>query len=86
MSDQATRNIQQFNRSKRRAQVTIPEPVQDIASLQTTVMALKELVEVLAGQRGSPTDAAVTWQDLLDLQWIRNAEIPNDIGTNKIQL
>jgi hypothetical protein len=82
VSDQATRNIQQFRRSKRREQVTIPEPYEDVASIYRTVLQLKELVEVLAGQRGNRVDVAVTWQDLLDLQLVRDAEIPKDIGNS----
>jgi hypothetical protein len=48
----------------RRTQVTIPEPYQDVRSLQTSVMALKELVEELAGQRGTHEDKAVTFREL----------------------
>lgn len=48
--------------SSRRQQVTIPEPYEDVKSLRASVMALKELVEELAGQRGN--DPAVTSSDL----------------------
>lgn len=50
--------------SKRRTQPTIPEPYQTLASLQTSVAAMKELVEILAGQRGDHDDQAVTWGEL----------------------
>ncbi len=67
------------------AQVTIPEPTTDPASLRATAMATKELVETLAGQRGRPVDVAVTWQDLLDLQLIREQDIPYDLGSYTFQ-
>ena len=66
----------------RQVQVTIPEPLDDVKSLRATAMATKELVEMLAGQRGQAYDVAVTWQDLLDLQLIRKEDIPYDIGTH----
>jgi len=69
----------------RKEQVTIPQPVESIESLFRTVLAMKELVETLAGQRGKPIDIAVTWQDLLDLEWIKNEDVPYDIGTHPIQ-
>jgi hypothetical protein len=69
----------------RQPQVTIPEPIPEVNSLRSTAMATKELVEMLAGQRGQALDAAVTWQDLLDLQLIRYEDIPYDIGTHPIQ-
>jgi hypothetical protein len=69
----------------RHTQVTIPEPYEDLASLRASVLALKELVEVLSGQRGQAYDVAITWQDLLDLQMIRKEDIPYDIGTHPIQ-
>ena len=68
-------------RRGRREQVTIPEPTLDQASHRAAIMAMKELIEVLAGQRGQAMDAAVTWQDLLDLQMVRYEEIPLDIGS-----
>jgi hypothetical protein len=67
------------------SQVTIPEPYEDVKSLRATAMATKELVEVLAGQRGQAYDVAVTWQDLLDLGWIRMEEIPYDLGSHPFQ-
>ena len=85
MSDQATRNLQELRRSKRKPQVTIPEPYEDVQSLYRTVHAMKELVEMLAGQRGFASEVAVTWQDLLNLQLVRMADIPKEIGSNQIQ-
>jgi hypothetical protein len=76
---------QELRRPRRRDQVTIPEPHTDIASLRASVMAIKELVEMLAGQRGRPNTAAVTWEDLLNLQLITNADIPKEIGSNTVQ-
>lgn len=62
--------------SKRRPQATIPEPYEDVKSLRTTAMATKELAETLAGQRGAPTEAAVTWGDLVDLKLIKAGQVP----------
>ena len=83
MSDPDVRAHQELRRPKRRRQEAIPEPYQDVASLRASVMAIKELVEMLAGQRGRAADAAVTWQDLLNLQLVRQADIPTDIGTTR---
>ena len=78
------RAVEAATKSKRRDQVTVPDPVATIPSLLVTVLALKELVEELAGQRGSPTQAAVTYQALIDLQMLNQADVPRDLGTNKI--
>jgi hypothetical protein len=51
--------------SKKIVQATIPEPYEDVRSLRTSVLALKELVEVLVGQRGINRDnEAVTFGEL----------------------
>jgi hypothetical protein len=76
LSDQA--------RKGRRTQVAIPEPYEDVKSLYRTALTTKELVETLAGQRGQAWDVAVTWRDLMDLQLIREQDIPFDIGSHKI--
>lgn len=70
---------------KRSQQATIPEPVEDVRSLRATAVATKELVETLAGQRGNPMDAAVTWRDLVDLGLVIPAEIPEGIGSSGFQ-
>lgn len=69
--------------SRRRPQATIPEPYEDVKSLRTTAMATKELAETLAGTRGLPTDAAVTWDDLVSLGLIKAEQVPKDLGTNR---
>jgi len=66
--------------SKRRDQPTIPEPTEDVRSLRTTVAALKELVEVMAGQRGAPVDAVPTWGDLINLGLVTKSRIPEGVG------
>jgi hypothetical protein len=66
-------------------QATIPEPYEDVASLRTVALATKELVEVLAGQRGAASDAAVTWGDLIKLQLINPGQVPPDIGSHRSQ-
>lgn len=50
--------------SKRRTMATIPEPYEDIKSVYRSVLAMKELVEMLAGQRGQQEDWAVTFSDM----------------------
>lgn len=77
MSDHA-----QLRPARRRDQVTIPEPYEDVASLRATAMANKELTEMLAGQRGQPLDAAVTWGDLLRMGLIKQEQVPTDIGSH----
>lgn len=54
----------------------VPEPVQTLESLRQTSAALKEGVEVLSGQRGTKLNAAVTWQDLIDLGLILASQVP----------
>jgi len=54
----------------------IPDPQADPESLRQTVLSLKEGVEVLSGQRGGPLNAAVTWQDLVDLGLVTPARVP----------
>lgn len=71
-------------RKGKQTQVTIPQPNEDVPSLYRTVLATKELVETLAGQRGQAYDVAVTWQDLLNIGWIRKEEIPYDIGSHPL--
>lgn len=71
--------------SKRRTQVTIPEPYTNVESLRASVMALKELVESLAGQRGDRDDVAVTWSDLVAVGVIKPEQVPKDIGSNRHQ-
>jgi hypothetical protein len=83
--DFATIAHQELRRPQRKIQGTIPEPQEDVASLRAAVMGLKEIVEVLAGQRGQATEAAVTWNDLLLLDLINKADIPKEIGSNPIR-
>ena len=71
--------------ARRFKQVTIPEPYNDVDSLRASVMAIKELVEMLAGQRGDPVNVAVTWDDLLRLNWITMGKVPRDIGSDRTQ-
>lgn len=68
---------------RKRPQQTIPQPFVDNNSLHQTAMATKEVVEVMAGQRGSALDAAVTWGDLVDLGLISEDQIPRDVGQSR---
>jgi hypothetical protein len=72
-------------KTRRKPQVTVPNPAPDLPSLQVTVLALKELAEVLAGQRGDPRDVAVTWGDLLDLGIVKPPDVPQDVGSEGMQ-
>ena len=56
--------------------VTIPDPTESPASLRTSVLALKELAEVLGGQRGTSGMRAVTWNDLIRLGLATDTEQP----------
>lgn len=54
--------------------ISIPEPTADPQSLRNTALATKEVVEVIAGQRGpSPFP---TWEDLVRLNLISQADVP----------
>jgi hypothetical protein len=65
---------------KMRRQVSIPDPIATVESLHATVVALKELVETLAGQRNSQLDTAVTYEDLLHHGLIAPDQVPNFRG------
>ncbi len=54
----------------------IPEPQADVLSLRTSSAALKETVEMLTQQRGNKLNAAVTWQDLVDLGLALPTQVP----------
>lgn len=71
--------------ARRISQVTIPEPYNDVDSLRAAVMAIKELVEMLAGQRGDPLNVAVTWDDLVKLSLVKPGRVPKDIGSSTFQ-
>lgn len=54
---------------------SVPEPGQDVTSLQQSVSALKEAVEMLTGQRRGATPP-VTWDDLVRLGVIEQGDVP----------
>lgn len=67
--------------SVNRSQVTIPTPVATLDSLHATAVATKELAETLAGQRGlDQSDAAITWNDLVQLGLIQPDQVPGFRG------
>jgi hypothetical protein len=45
----------------------IPDPQQTVEALQQAIMAIKQTIEVLLGQRGSGNSAVVTKADLASL-------------------
>jgi len=55
----------------------IPDPAPTVESLQRSVQALKETVEILTRQRRPVGAGAVTWQDLLDLELIASGQVPS---------
>lgn len=59
-----------------RQHVTVPHPGNDLSSVQSSVIALKEAVEVLMAQRGHPADHAVTWADLIRLGLAKEDQVP----------
>jgi hypothetical protein len=66
--------------SKKRTQVTIPEPYENAHSLRVSLLAAKELIEMLAGQRGEVADHAVTWDDMVKLGIIKPEQVPPELG------
>lgn len=68
---------------KRRPQSTIPDPTEELGSLYRSVLAMKELVEVIAGQRGAPVDCHPSWQDLIDIGLIKPDQVPKDVGGSR---
>lgn len=54
----------------------IPDPTLDPASLRDSVLALKQAFEIHSHQRASPLNAAVTWQDLVNLNLITISQVP----------
>ena len=65
----------------------IPEPSPTIESLVTTVIALKEAVELLTGQRRRDADgtAAVTWDELrrrgIEFTTVDSAKLAGSAGS-----
>ena len=54
----------------------IPAPTNDPTQLRLSVQALKEGFEMLSHQRKNVLNAAVTWQDLVDLGLIELSRVP----------
>lgn len=52
----------------------IPDPTVDPKSLRNSALAVKEAVEIIAGQR-VPTPF-VTWDDLVRLNIVSQADVP----------
>jgi hypothetical protein len=65
------------NRPKQRP--TIPEPFTTPDSLHACIVAIKEAVELLQGQRGTYEDAVVSWGDLVRLGLIKPDQIPKEV-------
>lgn len=57
----------------------IPDPTKDINALYQTVLAMKENIELIMGERTDPNVAvtkAVTWGDLFELGLIEEGQLP----------
>lgn len=67
----------------KKSKATVPEPTETFDGLRASVMGLKEIAEVLDGQRGNMLDAAVTWQDLVDLGIVSPVNVPRR-GPNRV--
>lgn len=68
-----------IERLSRRRFASIPDPQADLKSLYNTVLALKESLELLIGERADPYIAvtkAVTWADLLKLGLVEEGQLP----------
>lgn len=55
---------------------SIPDPTTDPISLRQATLALKEGFEILTHQRKNAGVSAVTWDDLVALGLITQAQIP----------
>lgn len=54
----------------------LSEPVATVESLRVNALAVKETLEILTRQRGDRSLSAVTWQDLVALGLITQAQVP----------
>lgn len=66
-------------RLRRRRFAAVPDPTLNIHALYNTVLALKENLELLVGERADPHASdtmAVTWAELLELGLITEDQIP----------
>ena len=54
----------------------ISDPIPDPENLRKVVMEIKEVIEVLQGDREPRTNSAVSWQHLIDLGLATEEDIP----------
>jgi hypothetical protein len=62
----------------------IPQPQASPGSLAFTAQALKQAVDSLSGFRGSPTDRAVTFNDLISLGLLSSVAAASQTGTSDV--
>lgn len=55
----------------------IPDPNLTPESMRDSMITVKQAFEIHSGQRGKRLDAAVTWQDLVDLGLIEASRVPS---------
>jgi hypothetical protein len=60
----------------KRTKATVPTPTETLPGLRASVEGLKEIVEVLDGQRGELWDTAVTWRDLVQIGVVKYEQVP----------
>lgn len=60
----------------------IPAPAEEIRNLVACAEALKTAVESLGGQRGDPSNRAVTFNDLIDYGILNQAAVNSPRGTS----
>jgi hypothetical protein len=60
----------------KQTKAAVPVPGDTLEGLRASIEGLKEIAEVLDGQRGSNIDAAVTWRDLVQLGLIQPESVP----------
>lgn len=54
----------------------ITEPTTNPESLRSSILNLKESVEIVTRQRGDKAMSAVTWNDLVELGLVSSAKVP----------
>jgi hypothetical protein len=68
-----------------RQAMAVPHPQATVESLQASVIALKEVVEVLMQQRGHSDNWAVTWADLIRAGIVKPDQVPRAIPNRGVQ-
>lgn len=62
--------------TQRKKYPAISDPIADPENLRKVMMEVKEVVEILQGDREPRLNSAVTWEDLIDLGLATEADLP----------